>query len=241
MKTPTLSHFFILLNSIIASNYALAEEEKIQYKLTVSHYSTKETQSNDINLRASLANQTGWLGYYRETPSSFDQLRAGYERTDQIPFTKIVSSFQVAQHGFLGFSETAEIGAPFFALVGYGRTNLKPYNNINFDPNDAVTYGIGWRGPQNDSISFYSVRDNRVISGQQIMHLLLRKTINNSQKFTIDIFNKNGPSDAMGNSISATGLAITYDVSHYFLRLAYDPKVNFSQENMTRISTGIRF
>lgn len=241
MRMPAILRVLVLLNMVSVSHYVLADEDKIDYKLTVSYYSTNVSQSKDVNMRASQANQTMWLGYYTENPTSFDQFRAGYERTDQIPFTKIVSSLQVADHGFLGLSETAEIGAPFFALVGYGRTNLKPYNNINFDPNDAITYGFGWRGAEDTSISLYSVRDSRVISGQQITHLLLRKSIAATQRITIDIFNKNGPNDQMGNSISATGAAVTYDVSHYFLRLAYDPKVNFSQESMTRVSMGMRF
>ena len=245
MKKLTVIQVLILSSLIIFSDYALADEvikkDNVDYKLTLSYYSTKESQANDVNMRASRANQTVWLGYYRETQGKFDQFRAGYERTDQIPFTKIVSSFQVADHGFLGLSETAEIGVPFFALVGYGRTNLKPYNNINFDPNDAITYGIGWRGEDDTSISLYSVRDVRIIPGQRITHLFLRKLITDSQRITIDIFNKTGPNDDMGKSINATGTAITYDVSRYFLRFAYEPKVNFSQENMTRISTGVRF
>lgn len=234
-----------MLNFTILSDVAFADEEAkkdiVEYKLTLSHYSTESTKANDINLRASKSNQTFWLGYYAENTSNVTQLRAGYERTDQLPYTHFISSLQIAEHGFLGWSENAEIGAPFFVLAGIGRTNLRPYNNINFDPNDAITYGVGWRNAEDTSISLYAVKDDRVNKGQQIAHLVFRQSLEHTQRLTLDIFNKTGPSDAMGESINATGSAITYDVSRYSLRFAYEPKVNFSQESMLRLSAAFRF
>ncbi len=234
-----------VLNLAAFSAFALAGEEvkdnKLEYKLTASHYSTESIKANDINLRASKSNQTFWLGYYDESTSNFSQLRAGYERTDELPYTHLTSSLQIAEHGFLGWSENAEIGASFFVLAGIGRTNLRPYDNINFDPNDAITYGVGWRNAEDTSISLFTVKDDRVNNGQQITHLVFRQSFERAQRLTLDIFSKCGPDDAFGESIRATGSAITYDVSKYSLRFAYEPKVNFSQESMLRLSVALKF
>jgi hypothetical protein len=213
----------------------------LDYKLTLSHYVAQQFRADDVNLRASHDNQTGWIGFYKENTSSFEQVRLGYERTDRLPYTKLVSSLQAADHGFWGGALTAEIGTTVYAILGYGRTNLGPYDNINFDPNDAITYGIGWHVDDDFNISLYAVRDNRVVPGQQITHLLVRKPLPNDQTIVVDVFSKNGPNDDQNQPIDAVGLGITYDWPKYFVRLTYDPKVNFSQQDMTRISAGLRF
>ncbi len=235
------------LNSFIAlllvTNSAIAEDnaDAIEYKLTLSHYDTQNLHANDANIRVSQNNQTVWVGVYKENISNFEQVRLGYERTDILAYTKLVSSIQAADYGFWGGAITAEIGATFYAILGYGRTNLKPYDNINFDPNDAITYGAGWHDDNDLNISLYTVRDNRVVSGQQITHFLVRKPIDNGQKIILDVYSKNGPKDMQNQAIGATGISLTYDWPTYFARLAYDPKVNFSQDNMTRFSIGMRF
>jgi hypothetical protein len=215
-------------------------EEKIDYKLTLSHYSTQTLHANDINLRAKLDNQTGWLGFYKEGPSGFEQLRAGYEHTGKVLSADVVTSVQVASHGFLGMSINATLGETFFGLLGYGRTNLKPYANLNFDPNDAFTIGLGWHKTDGPSITLFMVRDDRVIPGEQIGHLTLRSPLPNQQRITLDIFHKDGSAD-QGQSIRGTGASLSYDWPRVFLHVAYDPKVNFSQENMVRVSLGMWF
>lgn len=231
----------VFAESSSAANVQLAGvAEQIEYKLTLSNYSTQNLHANDVNLRANLNNQTSWIGYYKEGPSGFEQLRGGYERTDRILSMDVVTSLQAATHGFLGGSLTATIGEPFFGLIGYGRTNLKPYANLNFDPNDAITVGFGWKKSDGPSLTLFLVRDDRVVPGQQNLHLLMRSPLPNRQRITLDVFYKSGPADP-GQSIKGTGASITYDWPRMFLRLAYDPKVNFTQENMTRLSLGMRF
>lgn len=212
----------------------------VEYKLSLSHYATQSLHADDVNLRADLANQRGWIGYYKERPSGFEQWRVGYERTDRVTSVDVDTSIQAATHGFVGGSVTATMGEPFFGIVGYGRTNLKPYANLNFDPNDAVTLGAGYKKTDGTSVTLFLVRDERVVPGQQNLHLLIRSPLPNRQRVTLDIFNKSGPAD-QGQSINGTGAAVTYDWPSVFLRLAYDPKVNFTQESMTRISIGMRF
>lgn len=225
------------------SSGAESESEKdarFEYKLSLSNYSTQSLHANDINLRVDRANQRGWVGYYKEGPSRFEQWRVGYERTDRVLSVDVDTSLQAATHGFMGGSITATIGDPFFGIVGYGRTNLKPYANLNFDPNDAVTLGAGYKRTDGSSVTLFLVRDERVVPGQQNLHLMIRSPLPNQQRITLDIFNKSGPDD-QGQSIKGTGATVTYDWPSVFLRLAYDPKVNFSQESMTRISIGMRF
>lgn len=216
------------------------ESKSIEYKLSLSAYSTKNVHANDINLRLDQGQQRGWIAYYKEDSSRFEQLRIGYERTDQIAAAVIDSSLQAADHGFFGGSITATIGEPFFGIIGYGRTNLKPYANLNFDPNDAITLGAGYKNDGGFSATIFLVRDNRVMPGQQNLHLLLRLPLQAKQRLTLDLFNKSGPAD-QGQFVNGTGASVTYDWPRFFLRLAYDPKVNFTQENMTRASIGMHF
>jgi hypothetical protein len=216
------------------------ETRHVEYKLTLSNYSTQNLHANDLNIRANLDNQTGWLGYYKEGPSGFEQVRGGYERTDHLWLADVVTSLQAANHGFLGGSITATAGETFFGILGYGRTNLKPYANLNFDPNDAITLGVGWKMQDGPTVSFFAVRDDRVVPGQQNTHFLIRAPLPNQQRLTLDIIHKSGPADP-GQSINGTGVSVTYDWPTLFLRLAYDPKVNFTQEDMTRLSFGMRF
>lgn len=224
-----------------SSEPAQESAEPITYKLTLSHYSTNEIHANDINLRANQDNQTAWIGFYEENPTGFNQVRGGYERTDQILSAHLLTSLQAADHGFLGYALTADYGEPFFGLIGFARTNLKPYANLNFDPNDAVTVGFGWREKDGPSLTLFAVRDDRVIPGQQIVHAVWREPLANGHSMIVDIFDKSGPHDAQNLPINGTGCALTYDWPQIFVKLAYDPKVNFTQQNMVRLSFGMRF
>jgi hypothetical protein len=212
----------------------------VEYKATYSYYSTQTLHANDVNLRVDGGDQRGWIGYYKEGPSGFEQWRGGYERTDKVLAVDIDSSIQAANHSFFGGSITATAGEPFFGMIGWGRTNLKPYTNLNFDPNDAITLGAGWKSADGFSVTLFAVRDDRVVPGQQNLHLLMRMPRGDQQRLTLDIVNKSGPAD-QGQSIRGMGGTITYDWPAVFLRLAYDPKVNFTQEHMTRLSVGLRF
>ena len=55
-------------------------------------------------------------------------------------------SLRVASGGFVGGSVAPQLGTPFYAQVGIGRTNMRPYANLNFDPNDAIGVALGWQG-----------------------------------------------------------------------------------------------
>lgn len=246
LKASYLLFLMLLTNSmtVIADTTSVAsdakKEENIDYKLSISDYSTQSIHANDINLRVVKENQRGWIGYYSESTSNFGQWRGGYERTDRLLVADIDTSLQLADHGFLGGSITATLGDPFFGIIGYGRTNLKPYANLNFDPNDAITLGAGYKREDGSSITLFAVRDNRVVPGQQNLHLLIRSPLPSHQAISLDIFSKSGSAD-QGQSIKGVGASVTYDWRSIFVRLAYDPKVNFTQEHMMRASIAMHF
>ncbi|NBP46336.1 MAG: hypothetical protein EBU72_14200, partial [Betaproteobacteria bacterium] len=114
------------------------------YKLTPSRYMTSgETPGTDLNLRANIPGHTWWVGHYQRG-SEFQQARLGYEHTRPWVWGQWTLSLQAATHGFAGGSLSTQVGPDaLFGVLGYGRTNAQPYYNLNFDPNDAWTWGLG--------------------------------------------------------------------------------------------------
>src|SRR5262249_16922809 len=116
---------------------------KVAWKFTPTfHSNSSQPNAWDLNLRGNTDTQTWWLGYYQRS-DEFQQARVGYERPTEFSFGRVVPSLQYASRGFLGGSLYGEVGGDWFAILGWGRTNLKDYYNLNFDPNDAVTFGAG--------------------------------------------------------------------------------------------------
>ena len=123
--------------------------------------------------------------------------------------------------------------------MGLGRTNLRNYVNLNFDPNDAWMLSGGFRWNSARSLALQVVRDNRQNPDEQHVHLVYRTPLPEGRRLTLDGLYKKGL--VAGVPIARTGLAVTYDWPHYFTRLAYDPQVNFTPQNMWRLSMGTRF
>ncbi|WP_428827784.1 hypothetical protein ACLIKD_07375 [Azonexus sp. IMCC34842] len=211
------------------------------FKLTPSYYATAhQTGASDLNLRADSGPHAVWLGYYRRG-NEFEQTRTGYEFTAETPFGKIVPSLQLASHGFAGGSLNAEVGQAIFALVGFGRTNAKDYYNLNFDPNDSITYGLGTRLLPKSMLSLFTVKDNRLHTGQMVTHAVWRYLPAEHQRLTLDLSSKHGRASAEDDSVSGKAVSVTYDYQSVFVRLARDRKVNFTADDQTRLSLGLRF
>jgi hypothetical protein len=171
--TTRFGALFFLFSNVIAA-------EGIDFKFTSSLYSASSSGSSmDINLRAQKASDadqhTAWIGFYH-SQQGINQARAGYEYLLHRELYRTTFSAQLASKGFLGGSISSEFGpANLYGILGFRRTNVKPYFNLNFDPNDMVQFGLGWppeglRGRQ--GFSFYRVQDNRFHSGQAITHLV---------------------------------------------------------------------
>lgn len=218
-----------------------ASAERWSFKLTPSLYSQREApQASDLNLRANLGPHALWIGQYRQAGFG-EQMRAGYEYTASPGWGQIVYSAQAAEGGFAGGSVTAQIGGERYAIVGWGRTNLQPYYNLNFDPNDAFTLGLGGWWQQRHQISLAQTRDDRLHTGQRVTHLVWRWHLDDSRRLTLDLADKRGRSDADGPWLRGNSLTLTWDWRGHFVRAAVDQKVNFSDDTQTRLSLGWRF
>lgn len=215
-------------------------DDKINFKLTPSWYRSDDgTRAGDINLRANTETQTAWLGYYRDK-TGFSQTRAGYENKLDGGWLRTVLSAQVASGGFIGGSVTSEVGGDTFGIVGFGRTNLRDYYNLNFDPNDAVTIGVGTRAFENTELTLFYLWDDRLHTQQRVTHAIIRRKLANKQRISLDISRKSGLTTE-DNFVRGYAATLTYDYGQYFLRLARDEYVNFSPTAQYRVSLGARF
>jgi hypothetical protein len=161
-----------------------------------------------------------WLGYYRRA-GEFEQTRTGYEYTLQIPFGQLVPSLQLASRGFVGGSVNAQIGGDaIYALLGFGRTNMRDYYNLNFDPNDSIVFGIGTRLLPKTALSLFTVKDDRLQTGQTVTHLVWRRVPDERQRWTVDLSAKHGRATPDDAPVSGAALSVTYDYGDVFVRLA---------------------
>ena len=211
------------------------------FKLTAGNYQYGDFAGQDINLRYRSGETSAWFGAYHDREFG-SQSRAGLESAFT-PFSgfglSLQPSLQLASHGFVGGSLSAELGEPWFVLAGWGRTNLKPYFNLNFDPNDAISLAFGRREESGRTFYVMAVADDRLHTGQKHVHFVARLPMNHAERLTVDVLHKLGEGDE--GPVNAWGASVTYDWKDWFLRLASDPKQNFSATNAVRLSAGTRF
>jgi hypothetical protein len=237
---------FRLTMSLLATfciSQAFAQEA--QYKFTTGYYSSTggglpDDQGLDINLRRSGNFGNVWLAWYRSPVQDVSQPRLGWDNQFELTsHWRVQPSMQIASGGFLGGSVYAETGKNWVAGAGLGRTNLRPYVNLNFDPNDAWTAAAGYRWNSQQSLLLQVVRDNRNNPDQQNVHLVYRLPRPDGQRVVIDVLRKSGTVD--DQFIRKSGLSIGYDWPTFFVRAAYDPNANFTPQKMWRMSVGARF
>lgn len=216
--------------------------EPIDWKLTYTHHRAEsERDGLDLNLRGTRDATVFWLGHYRRA-DEFQQSRAGLEQWLSFGWGKLLLSGQAATRGFLGLSSQLEIGKDRVRLLaGLGRTNLKPYYNLNFDPNDAVTLGLVADLAGGMRATLYAVHDDRLGTGQTVLHALLRTSNDPAHRWTLDVFQRRGPAGDGGERVRRAGLGVTYDRAPYFARIVFDPNTNFSGHDMLRLGVGLRF
>lgn len=218
----------------------VAEPAKVSYKLTTSYYNASDNNNAvDVNLRTKYAEHTAWIGEYGDK-KGFRQFRAGYEYSPEFAYIRPTFSLQLASKGFIGESINTEIGGETFAIIGIGRTNLHDYYNLNFDPNDSITIGIGSRAFNQHELSLFQVFDNRLDTQQRITHFVWRYSPSDSQRLSIDASYKSGL-DSENDYIHGYGLSADYRYHQYFSRLAREQHANFAASDLTRLSIGIYF
>jgi hypothetical protein len=217
-----------------------AATDKIAYKLTPTYLSSSDgNNALDLNLRGAKGAHTAWVAQYRDE-AGFVQARTGYEHRRDMDWLRTVLSIQLASGGFAGGAATAEVGGDIYAIVGWGRTNLRNYYNLNFDPNDAITLGLGTRLLPQTELSVFQIRDDRLDTQQRVTHAVVRYKASESERWTVDFSLKSGMAND-GTLVEGTGLTVTYDFGDYFVRLARDPYANFSNQTQTRFALGLRF
>ncbi len=240
MKSRLLTALF-LLPCMAQAQTMEAQAAPWAFKLTPSVYSNRDApQATDLNLRGNLGPHAVWIGQYRQSGFG-EQMRTGYEYTASPQWGQLVSSLQAAEGGFAGAAITAQVGHEVYGIAGWGRTNLRPYYNLNFDPNDALTLGMGgWWGRQHQ-ISLYRIQDDRLHTGQRVTHLVWRYHLDDTHRLTLDLADKRGRSEASGPWLQGSSVGLTWDWQGHFVRFAVDQKVNFTNDTQKRLSVGWRF
>jgi hypothetical protein len=209
-------------------------------KLTVAYYHfSSGLDGADINLRHTFSTSTAWVGAYHQG-NRFDQTRAGYEFDYHHRWLTFVPSVQAASHDFFGATVYAEAGSRLFAIGGAGRTNLQPYWNLGFDPNDYVQFGGGYRDVAGNTVSVYAIRDNRLDTGQTNTHVFFRRRVGRDWRWTVDAVREQGLGDEH-LPIRAWAVSVDADWRRYFVRVAGDQHVNYTADHQLRVSSGIRF
>ena len=217
-----------------------AQGTEAQGKLTLGRYASSDGNSAlDANLRGTWGDHTAWVGVYRDK-AGLQQWRAGYDHHFNNDLLRSVLSLQNASGGAWVGSASAEVGGKSYAIVGWGRTNLRNYINLNYDPNDAITLGLGTRALQGTELALFQVRDDRLQTGQRVTHWLLRRHFDNEQRLTLDFFTKRGltSDDAF---VRTRSLTVGYDRGPLFVRFTHDPHAGFTSPTQNRLSLGSRF
>ncbi|GAB3503061.1 hypothetical protein GCM10027399_31970 [Curvibacter fontanus] len=214
------------------------------FKLTAGLYQSSgggeaSSDSTDINLRHSSGLGNVWIGRYVAPARELVQDRIGWDRTWKLGAVRIQPSAQLATGGALNGSVGLETGADWYVGAGLGRTNLRETVNLNFDPNDAWSLSGGYRWAEGPSLGLVVVRDNRLNPDQQHLHLVWRTPLPEGHRLTVDLLYKRGLVEE--EMIERAGLSVAYDWPRWFLRLGYDPKVNFTPQDMWRLAFGTRF
>lgn len=193
----------------------------------------------DFNLRHTSRLGNLWAGYFASNDTDERQARVGWDRVFTLGAARVLPTVQWASGGFLGAAIAAEVGRPWFVGGGYGRTNERPYVNLNFDPNDAWLVSAGRRGGDGSAAMLQWIIGERVSRDQEVVHAIYRRPLSGGDRLTLDVFYKRGPVD--GDTVSKAGAALAYDWPRWFVHVAWDPKVNFTPDDMWRLQIGMRF
>lgn len=244
MALIMLSLGALLVVSARAQPLSEDPETPVRYKLTVGYYQYSQALSDngpagDLNLRQTSSLGNVWLAHYDSWAHGVTQTRLGWDRTLGQDTVRLIPSLQLASGGAWNGSLGVETGQTWFAGLAFGRTNLRDSLSLNFDPNDMVTVSGGYRWSEINALSFQLVRDNRLHPDQQHLHLIYRTPLPDARRLTVDVLFKSGLVDDAPTE--RTGLSVTHDWPRWFVRAAWDPKTNFTSQDLLRLVVGTRF
>lgn len=238
-------HFGAWLVLLLAVGATAARAQDSQpFKLTLGLYQAGGGElpagtASDLNLRHSSGLGNVWYGHYAVDAPRLRQHRLGWDRVQALGAWRLLPSLQVASGGAWNGSLGVETGERWYVGAGLGRTNLRQAVNLNFDPNDAWSLSGGYRWAEGAALGLVYVRDNRENPDQQHLHLVWRTPLADAHRLTVDLLLKRGLVE--GTPIERAGLSVAYDWPRWFVRLSYDPQVNFTPQDMWRLAFGTRF
>lgn len=229
-------------SGLASAQSAASLTDRIDWKLTASQFQSRPgAAAYDINLRGSAGDTAFWIGHFQRG-ADFRQARFGLERWHEIPAGRLLTTVQLAQGAYVNASVQLEAGqAAIKPLLGFSRTNLRDYFNIDFNPNDAFLVGAALDAADGTRWSLYAVQDNRIVPGQRVTHLNYRPAFTEGRRLMLDVFFRSGRIPETGEKLSALGVAATWDVKPMFLKIALDRRANFGDADMVRVSAGTRF
>jgi len=222
------------------SDAAAQQPEPPSNKVTLAYYHFSSGKLGvDAYFRHTFSSSTAWIGVYHEN-DGFDQARVGYEYDYHSHWLTLVPSVQAATHDFVGATIYSEVGVHLFGIGGFGRTNLQPYWNLGFDPNDYIQAGAGYRDAAGNTIEAYAIHDDRLGTGQTNTHVTLRRYLPDTWRLTLDVVNERGRGE---DDIDINTWAVSVDANwrRWFVRVAEDPHVNYTADHQVRIAGGCRF
>lgn len=213
--------------------------DDLKSKLTLSVYGLSNDFQADINLRHQFGPVVAWVaGFYDHKGDS--RARIGGEYDFQYKWLALTPTLEIGSNGAIAGSLNAQLGTKTYAIAGYSQTNLKPFNDLFFDPSEAVTLGLGHKFNDYDKLYGYTIFDVRLHTHQQNTHVVWRHRLNAKNGITLDAVYKSGRSDD-GAYIRNAGIGVYYDRPRWFWKAYYDPNVNFTHQDMVRIGGGLKF
>src|SRR5262249_28859430 len=213
--------------------------DELKSKITFAVYLLSGDRNYDLNVRHQFGHVVAWVAGFVD-PKGDSQGRVGGEYDFQHKWLLLIPTFEVGTNGALAGSVYAEVGTKNYAILGWSETNLKPFNDLFFDPTESVQLGFGHKVNTYDRIYGYSIFDVRLGTGQQDTHLLWRHRPNERNGITFDALFKSGRTDDR-QYIHSFGIGVYYDRPKWFWKAYYDPHVNFTRSTMVRTGIGLKF
>lgn len=217
----------------------IVRADELPWKATAALYRTQGQFDGDLNLKRQIHDVAAWLGVFSQTGTG-PIGRIGAEYDGKWGPLLVVPALLVATNGLVGGQVYAEVGRTNYVIAAYSRTNLKPDNNLTFDPNDSVELGLGRHLSAFDKVYLFTVFDVRLHTGQQDTRLLWRHRIGPRTGLTFDGLFKSGHTDT-GQYVRALGLGAYLDRPRWFAKAYYDPYANFTDYAMFRVGVGAKF